>query len=120
MPRLRLAIGVLAWLLLAAAAPAATITYVYDPLGRLVAVIDDPGASNAVAVYRYDSVGNLLGIDRYPATTVSLIEFSPRQGPRAPPSRSTAPASAPRRRRTPCSSTAPRLQSLPPARPSSR
>ena len=41
----------MALLLLAVALPAppvlaATITYVYDALGRLVAVIDDPGASN--------------------------------------------------------------------------
>src|SRR5688572_9932860 len=75
-----------ALLLLAVALPAspalaATITYVYDALGLLVAVIDDPGASNEVAIYRYDAVGNLLGIDRHTAGTVAIIDFTPRQGP---------------------------------------
>src|SRR5580704_12421652 len=34
-------------------------TYVYDPLGRLVAVVD--GSGNAAA-YKYNNVGNLLSI----------------------------------------------------------
>src|SRR4030095_9705912 len=67
--------------LFAAPAIAGTITYVYDALGRLVAVIDDPGASNEVAIYRYDAVGNLLSIDLQSAGAVAIIEFTPRQGP---------------------------------------
>ena len=65
----------------ASPAVAATITYVYDALGRLVAVIDDPGASNEVAIYRYDAVGNLIQIDRQSAGTVAIIDFTPREGP---------------------------------------
>jgi len=65
----------------ASPAAAATITYVYDALGRLVAVIDDPGASNDSVIYHYDAVGNLLGIDRQSAGTVAIIDFTPREGP---------------------------------------
>ncbi len=54
------------------------IVYVYDELGRLVAVIDTAGDA---AVYTYDAVGNLLTIARYSAATVSIIEFTPNSGP---------------------------------------
>lgn len=54
------------------------ITYVYDELGRLVAVIDQSGDT---AKYSYDSVGNLLSISRYSSSTLSLIHFTPKQGP---------------------------------------
>lgn len=50
------------------------INYVYDDLGRLVAVIDKDG--NA-ATYSYDAVGNLLSISRQVPTQVSIIQFSP-------------------------------------------
>src|ERR1051325_5845121 len=53
------------------------IVYVYDELGRLVAVIDVAGEA---AVYRYDAVGNLLSISRYSSSVVSLIEFTPKKG----------------------------------------
>lgn len=53
------------------------IVYVYDELGRLVAVIDTAGET---AVYSYDSVGNLLSISRYNSTVVSVIEFTPKRG----------------------------------------
>lgn len=51
-----------------AAAHAATasspITYVYDELGRLEAVIDPDAPSNGVATYTYDDNGNILSIGR--------------------------------------------------------
>jgi YD repeat-containing protein len=54
------------------------ITYVYDELGRLVAVIDQSGDT---AKYGYDAVGNLLSISRYSSSTLSIIHFTPKQGP---------------------------------------
>lgn len=57
---------------------AQSVQYVYDELGRLVAVIAPSGDA---AAYSYDAVGNLLAISRYTATTVSVIEFTPNAGP---------------------------------------
>ena len=37
-------------------------SYTYDDLGRLTAVVDETGNT---AIYNYDAVGNLLGIDRF-------------------------------------------------------
>src|SRR6202008_2008892 len=51
--------------------------YVYDDLGRLVAVIDPAGDT---AVYEYDAVGNLLSISRFSSSVVSIIHFSPHRG----------------------------------------
>lgn len=51
-------------------ARAGSVLYVNDAAGRLAAVIDP--ASNA-AVYKYDAVGNILSINQYPATQVSII-----------------------------------------------
>src|SRR5258705_7583983 len=65
----------------ASPAVAATITYVYDPLGRLVAVIDDPGASNDSVIYHYDAVGNLIQVSRQSAATVAIIDFTRREAP---------------------------------------
>ena len=45
------------------------VRYVYDELGRLVAVIDGNGDT---AVYAYDAVGNLLSIARHGPTDVSV------------------------------------------------
>ncbi len=59
-------------------AQTAEVRYIYDELGRLVAVIAPPGEA---AVYTYDAVGNLLSITRPPAGTVSILEFSPNAGP---------------------------------------
>ena len=56
----------------------ATISYVYDPLGRLLAVIDP--ASNT-AIYSYDAVGNLIGITRQTSATLALFQFTPASGP---------------------------------------
>jgi YD repeat-containing protein len=54
------------------------ISYVYDDLGRLAAVIDPSG--NA-ASDQYDAVGNILAITRYSAGQTSVLNFSPRTGP---------------------------------------
>jgi YD repeat-containing protein len=68
-------------LLLATAAVVAQsqpINYIYDELGRLVAVIDPNGDS---AAYAYDAVGNILSITRRTASQVSVVEFTPNSGP---------------------------------------
>ncbi len=66
---------------LALASPAhADLTYIYDALGRLRAVID-PSQTDGTAIYSYDAVGNLLSITRQPASQVAIIEFSPASGP---------------------------------------
>ena len=52
-------------------------SYVYDALGRLVAVYD---ASGNAAVYKYDAVGNLLSITNAPTNQLSSIEMSSSQG----------------------------------------
>ena len=54
------------------------ITYVYDELGRLIAVIDPNGDT---AVYSYDAVGNVLNISRHSSSQLSVINFSPSSGP---------------------------------------
>ena len=53
------------------------IQYVYDELSRLSAVLDRNGDS---ARYRYDAVGNVAGIDRIGAGTVSILEVKPESG----------------------------------------
>jgi len=53
------------------------VTYLYDELGRLVAVIYRDG--NA-AGYVYDAVGNLLSISRQSPSQVSIIGFDPKTG----------------------------------------
>ncbi len=55
---------------------AADITYIYDELGRLRAVID-PSQTDGTAIYTYDAAGNILSITRQPSTQVSIIEFLP-------------------------------------------
>jgi YD repeat-containing protein len=54
------------------------VSYLYDDLGRLIAVVS-PGVGTAV--YAYDAVGNLLSITRYAATAVLIVDFTPKQGP---------------------------------------
>ncbi len=56
---------------------AGAVTYVYDRLGRLSAVIATDG--NA-AIYTYDAVGNLLSIRRQASGAVSITDFSPGSG----------------------------------------
>jgi YD repeat-containing protein len=57
---------------------AGNITYVYDPLGRLVGVID--GSGNAAA-YQYNNVGNLLSISTTNSSRLSIFGLSPNNGP---------------------------------------
>ncbi len=57
---------------------AADVRYVYDELGRLVAVIDTAGQT---AIYNYDAVGNLLSITTQSSSTVAILEFTPNNGP---------------------------------------
>ncbi len=66
--------AVLLLLLFAWAVPADAITYIYDELGRLVGVVDPTGNT---AVFNYDAVGNILAVQNYPSSTVSIIEFTP-------------------------------------------
>jgi YD repeat-containing protein len=54
------------------------VSYLYDDLGRLIAVVS-PGVGTAV--YAYDAVGNLLSITHYAATAVLIVDFTPKQGP---------------------------------------
>jgi len=53
------------------------VSYVYDRLGRLGAVVDHDG--NA-AIYTYDAVGNLLSIARQGPSAVSIVDTSPGPG----------------------------------------
>jgi YD repeat-containing protein len=71
------------WALLLTMGPAAAsaqtpIQYLYDEVGRLIAVIDPSGDT---AVYHYDAVGNVLAIDRHASSAVSIISFAPSTGP---------------------------------------
>ena len=59
-------------------ADASDITYVYDGLGRLIAVVDP---ASDTAVFSYDATGNLLSISRQASALVSIIDFSPGSGP---------------------------------------
>ncbi|NOT56638.1 MAG: hypothetical protein HOP18_18730 [Deltaproteobacteria bacterium] len=54
------------------------VQYVYDDLGRLSAVIN--ATTNEAAIYQYDAVGNLLGIVRQPASTLAILNFTPKSG----------------------------------------
>ena len=63
---------------IAVSAQTPTVRYVYDELGRLVAVIDQNGDA---AVYNYDAVGNLLSITRKSSGSVAILEFTPNSGP---------------------------------------
>jgi len=54
------------------------LTYAYDALGRLIAVVD--GSGNA-GVYTYDAVGNLKQITNPLANTVAIFSFTPNNGP---------------------------------------
>jgi RHS repeat-associated protein len=66
----------------AAITQANEITYVYDELGRLEAVVD-PTATNGIATYTYDNRGNLLSIGRQSATTTSILDFHPKTAKRS-------------------------------------
>ncbi|MBI1896901.1 MAG: IPT/TIG domain-containing protein [Acidobacteria bacterium] len=57
--------------------PGAPVSYVYDELGRLTAVIDPSSDS---AKYTYDAVGNLVSINRQSVSQVSVLEVNPDRG----------------------------------------
>lgn len=65
-------------LLMPAAFQAGDISYVYDSLGRLIAVIDP---ATDTAVYSYDAVGNLIGVTRQTSSTLAILEVTPSSGP---------------------------------------
>jgi YD repeat-containing protein len=66
----------------AVAAPGASnpITYVYDEIGRLEAVIDPTAATNGIAKYAYDDVGNLISITRQGTANTTVIDFHGKTG----------------------------------------
>jgi YD repeat-containing protein len=63
---------------ISASSAQAQITYVYDELGRVIAVTD-PGGDTVR--YNYDAVGNITSISRAASSTLSFINFSPGSGP---------------------------------------
>jgi len=63
--------------LFSTAGPAATVLYVYDELGRLVAEIDPAGGTTR---YTYDAAGNLLSVTRDSSTQFRVDAFSPASG----------------------------------------
>ena len=76
--RWRILLLLLTFLMTRAGVAQAPIQYVYDELGRLIAVVDTAGDT---AVYHYDAVGNITSIDRHVSSQVSIIAFSPASGP---------------------------------------
>lgn len=71
-------IGLVSMALVCGLSSAANISYVYDSLGRVIAVIDP---ATDTAVYSYDAVGNLTGITRQTSATKSILQFTPSSGP---------------------------------------
>jgi hypothetical protein len=59
-------------------APFAGVSYFYDSLNRLKAVVDQAGEAG---VYNYDIVGNLLSIERKSPPQVGVFGFRPKSGP---------------------------------------
>ena len=53
---------------------AATVEYVYDALGRLIAVIEATGQTTR---YTYDAAGNLISVTRDSSTAFRVDGFSP-------------------------------------------
>jgi RHS repeat-associated protein len=54
------------------------ISYVYDDLGRLMAVTDP---ASDTAIYTYDAVGNITSITRQSSALISVLQFTPNTGP---------------------------------------
>lgn len=71
-------IGLVSMALICGLSSAGDISYVYDNLGRLMAVIDP---ATDTAVYSYDAVGNLTGITRQTSATLAIFQFTPSSGP---------------------------------------
>jgi YD repeat-containing protein len=57
--------------------PSAGYSYAYDAAGRLTVVTAPDGEA---AEYVYDPAGNILAIDRYSATSLAVLGFSPARG----------------------------------------
>ncbi|MFC4532025.1 RHS repeat-associated core domain-containing protein [Sphaerisporangium dianthi] len=58
----------------AAADPAGPSVYAYDAAGKLAGVTHPGGEA---ARYTYDEAGNMLGVERYPATRLSVMSLVP-------------------------------------------
>lgn len=56
---------------------AATVVYVYDELGRLVAEIDPAGETTR---YTYDAAGNLTAVSRGSSSEFRVLSFAPSRG----------------------------------------
>jgi YD repeat-containing protein len=56
------------------------ITYVYDELSRLIAVVD-PSQTQGTAIYSYDAAGNILSIARQSATLLAILQVTPSTAP---------------------------------------
>ena len=54
----------------------AGVSYIYDALNRLIAVVDSGGDAT---IYEYDAVGNLLSTMRQPSSVAKVVEFSPHE-----------------------------------------
>ncbi len=67
----------LALLCFATPVAADTVRYVYDELGRLVAVVDPAGETTR---YTYDEVGNIVSVSRQSSSQVSIVAFTPERG----------------------------------------
>ena len=67
----------LALLCFATPVVADTVRYVYDELGRLVAVVDPAGETTR---YTYDEVGNIVSVSRQSSSQVSIVAFTPERG----------------------------------------
>ncbi len=76
--RLHLFIMAVCFLVSSASGVQAQIVYVYDELGRVIAVTDPSGDT---VRYNYDAVGNVTSISRAASSTLSFISFSPGSGP---------------------------------------
>ncbi len=85
----------------ASVADARTVRYVYDDVGRLLAMSDP---STDTAVYRYDPGGNMVAIERRPSAELSVIGISPGEAAPGEESPSTPRASTLTRAETSCDS----------------
>ncbi len=61
-----------------AVAPPGPMNYAYDAVGRLVGAIQPTGDT---AKYSYDAAGNVLRVDRYPSTQLSVLSVVPAAAP---------------------------------------
>ena len=71
------AVGLPALGIMPASATAADVVYIYDEVGRLIAVVDP---ATETATYSYDAVGNLLSISRQSSASLRILDFTPKSG----------------------------------------